>query len=644
MNANTQQENDGAPRWRYLALAGLVFVLSAGLLTIVWQLPRLLPGLFPDWAEPTLTATPEVTSLVPTPKPSVLQPTIADQAARVDDQAGTITFHLAAEVPPDREIAEVLLWYDTEIGHQIERTVGPLSNSTALSYQLDAAREGLTRTLTATRELDYWWLVRDTTGQSVRAGGAAILGPDLWSSVTAPVPDSPLIDFTWAVSDSQHFQFYYMPGTAAERDRFEIGSVAEASLAQIRSVLEVELEEQMRIYLVPRIFWQGGAAYGDKVQLISYLDRNYTAIETWSYFAHEGTHALAQDLLQPKEDGGGPDGVLVEGLAVWASDGHYRREPIDAWAAVVAGSDQYLPLADLRAGSFYDFQHETSYLEGASFVKFLIERYGLDRLKDLYGQATGDVEQDRALVQSLYGKGYDALEAEWLDYLAGLSPMPEQAETWNLKVRSFDLLRRYETELDPDARLLPSNAPPEWTSDTLKVFLGRVNAPVNIVLETALIAAQERMYGGDLAGAAEILDAVEAALDAGGMMTRPLLREREAILQMLATQDRAVLRADADAYRATLDPASGLGLDAAVGEALHPPFTTYYQELVRLDVEDSNRSAQGVVLLHAKVASGDFPDDGRLFSLDLIKVGSRWLVSSRESVELDLSLPPASAD
>jgi hypothetical protein len=236
------------------------------------------------------------------------------------------------------------------------------------------------------------------------------------------------------------------------------------------------------------------------------------------------------------------------------------------------------------------------------------------------------------------------LEAEWLDYLAGLSPMPEQAETWNLKVRSFDLLRRYETELDPDARLLPSNAPPEWTSDTLKVFLGRVNAPVNIVLETALIAAQERMYGGDLAGAAEILDAVEAALDAGGMMTRPLLREREAILEMLATQDRAVLRADADAYRATLDPASGLGLDAAVGEALHPPFTTYHQELVRLDVEDSNRSAQGVVLLHAKVAGGDFPDDGRLFSLDLIKVGSRWLVSSRESVELDLSLPPASAD
>jgi hypothetical protein len=400
----------------------------------------------------------------------------------------------------------------------------------------------------------------------------------------------------------------------------------------------------MRIYLVPRIFWQGGAAYGDKVQLISYLDRNYTAIETWSYFTHEGTHALAQDLLQPKDDGGGPDGVLVEGLAVWASDGHYRREPLDAWAAVVAGSDQYLPLADLRAGPFYDFQHETSYLEGASFVKFLVENYGLETLKELYGLATGDAEQDSALVQRLYGKGYDVLEAEWLAHLARLSPTPEQAETWRLKVRTFDLIRRYETELDPDARLLPSTAPPEWTSDTLKVFLGRAGAPVNVVLETALIASQERVQKGDRAGAASLLDDVEAALDAGGRLASPSLRARRAILEMVAAQDRSILRADARAYRDTLDPSSGLGREIVVAEVLHPPFTAYEQEVVRLDVADDGLSAQGVVLLHAQVAEGEFPDDGRLFGLTFIKVGGRWLLSSREPLEPHLALPPAGAD
>lgn len=643
MSANTEQGNDNAPRWRYLALAGLIFILAAALLAVVWQIPSLLPGMFADRGEPTPAAASSATPVVATPVPSVLKPTITDHTAWVDSQDGTIRFHLAAVVPPDRQIAEVLLWYDTEIGHQIERTTGPLSSSTALSYRLNAAQEGLTRTLTATRELDYWWLVRDTAGDSIRAGGAVTLEPSLWSLVTAPTPEPPPIDFTWSVSDSLHFQFHYMPGTAAERDLFQIGSLAEASLAQIQSVLDVEFDERMSIYLVPRVFWQGGAAYGDKVQLISYLDRNYTAIETWSYFAHEGTHALAQDLLEPKEEGG-PDGVLVEGLAVWASDGHYRREPIDAWAAVVAGSDQYLPLTELRAGSFYDFQHETSYLEGASFVKFLVEQYGLDNLKQLYGQATGDAEQDESLVRSLYGKGYGDLEAEWLGHLAALNPTPEQVETWRLKVRSFDLMRRYETELDPDARLLPSSAPPAWTSDTLKVFLGRVEEPVNIVLETALIAAQARVQRGELEGAAALLDDVEAVLDAGGALVRPSLRLREAILEMVAEQDRSILRADAKAYHATLHHASELSLDAAVEDTLRPPFTSYQQELVRLDLAEDGRSAEGVVLLHAHVADGEFPDDGRLFAVNLIKVGSQWLITSRKLVERDLFLPPIAAD
>ncbi|HFD38675.1 MAG TPA: hypothetical protein ENJ31_02315, partial [Anaerolineae bacterium] len=322
----------------------------------------------------TVTLTPAPTAS-PTP-PSA--PVIRRLGATVDDEAATITFYLAAQVPPRRTVREAWLWYDTTAGHTPRRFEGPLPPSVTLSYTLDARREGLTRTLTTTAELDYWWLVRDSAGDSVRAGGIAHLGPNLQALVAPPPPPQSSLDFTWSLSETRHFRFHYMPATAAERDRFQLGRVAEASLRRITAVLEMEFDGQMDVYFVPRIFWQGGAAYGDKVQLISYLDRNYTAIETWTYFTHEGTHALAQDLLQPKEEGG-PDGVLVEGLAVWASGGHYRREPIDEWAAVIAASDQYIPLHDLRTGSFYEFQHETAYLESASFVKFLVARGGLDK-------------------------------------------------------------------------------------------------------------------------------------------------------------------------------------------------------------------------------------------------------------------------
>jgi hypothetical protein len=644
MTVNSREQDSGAPRWRLLVLAALILFLTMVVLALLWQVPRLLPGLFAERSEPVLDATATLMPPTATPTPAVLEPTITELHGEAEDVARTISFSLEAQVPSERQVSEVLLWYDTEPGHRVHRTTGPLSHTISISYELDVLLEGFTRTLTTTNELDYWWLVRDTAGEAVRAGGTVTLGPQIASMMTTPEPEPPPLDFTWTMSETEHFQFYYMPGTAAERDRFEIGFVAEESLALIQPVLDVGFDDQMSIYLVPRIFWQGGAAYGDKVQLISYLDRNYTAVETWSYFTHEGTHALAQDILQPKEDGGGPDGVLVEGLAVWASGGHYSEEPIDEWAAIVAASDEYLPLAELRSGPFYEFQHETSYLEGGSFVQFLVGRYGLEKLKALYGQATGDAGHDEELVQGLYGKGYADLDAEWLEYLAGLEPSPEQSELWRLQVRSFDLMRRYETELDPDARLLPPTAPPEWLSDTLKVFLGRVDAPVNLVLETALIAAQERAYDGDLSGARALLDDVEAALDAGGELTRPSLMARRQILEALVAQDRAVLRADADGYRDSLAPASNLAGTEAIAERLAPPFRAYEQELVRLDLSDDGLLARGVVLIHADVVDGDLTEDGKLFAVEFVQLGGRWRMSRREPTLPDLFPPPARAD
>jgi hypothetical protein len=400
----------------------------------------------------------------------------------------------------------------------------------------------------------------------------------------------------------------------------------------------------MDIYLVPRVFWQGGATYGNKVQLISYLDRNYTGIETWTYFTHEGTHALAQDILQPKENGGGPDGVLVEGLAVWASGGHYRLEPIDDWAAVIAGSDSYLPLPELRAGPFYEFQHETSYIEAASFTGYLIDRYGLDKHKELYGRATGNAVEDQSLLRDLFGKSYDELDADWLAYLGSLQPTREEAETWRLKVRSFDLMRRYETELDPDARILPNTTPPEWMTDTHEAFVHRLNAPLNVVLETALIAAQERLYSGNPEGAEALLDDVEAALDAeprtGSELAQPSLHARWDILEMLAVQDRAVLHADIAAYRDTLDPTSPLAQDRSVRERLKRPYVTYEQEVVRLDLADDGLDAVGVVLVHSLGIDGGLPDDGQLFAVHFVHREGRWLQTLRGPVSVNLSLPP----
>jgi hypothetical protein len=162
-------------------------------------------------------------------------------------------------------------------------------------------------------------------------------------------------------------------------------------------------------------------------------------------------------------------------------------------------------------------------------------------------------------------------------------------------------------------------------------------------LETALIAAQERTEAGDLGGAEALLDDVEAALDAGGELARPSLAARRQILEALAAQDRAILRADADTYRAGVAPNSELARAAAIAERLAPPLRSYEQEMVRLDLSDDGLGARGVVLVHADAAGEEFAEDGRLFAVEFVRTGGGWLMSSREPAQPDLFPPPAGA-
>jgi hypothetical protein len=165
---------------------------------------------------------------------------------------------------------------------------------------------------------------------------------------------------------------------------------------------------------------------------------------------------------------------------------------------------------------------------------------------------------------------------------------------------------------------------------------------VNVALETALIAVQDRLYGGDPEGAAALLDDVEAALDAGGALERPSLQAWQAILNLVALQDRAILRADAAAYLETL--ALAYPREAAVEELLQTPFVAYEQEVVRLDVADDGLSAWGVVLIHAQVADDVFPGDGQLATVTFVKTAEGWRMAAQEPAEKALSLPPVRGD
>lgn len=133
---------------------------------------------------------------------------------------------------------------------------------------------------------------------------------------------------------------------------------------------------------------------------------------------HELTHIFALQLPRPA-DTSGPDLFAVEGLATWLAESD-EGIPIHAWAAV-AERHGFLPgLIDFKrtfpAGAAKGVH---PYHVAGSFVGFLSERFGMEKVKAWYVDAT---EAHR-----WFGVGLAGLEREWREALRGATVLPEHA-------------------------------------------------------------------------------------------------------------------------------------------------------------------------------------------------------------------------
>lgn len=324
------------------------------------------------------------------------------------------------------------------------------------------------------------------------------------TSTPTPSPPPPAPNSAWQRADTPHFSLYYLPGTQAARDIATIKATGEQAVADAAAALVVSPTTRISVYLVNRVFWQGGASYAGNVLLLSYPDpsRDIVASDLITVFRHEVTHALIEQMLGSPEHKGG---LLGEGVATWVAGGHYHKEPLDVLAGtlVAENSDLYIPLTTLET-DFYDQQHEIAYLEGAALVQYLIAYDGLDKFKRLLATPTAP--------GPIYGKSWAQLEQDWRAALAAVPHTAADAQAVRLRVRYYDAMRRYETERDPAARTLPDQPPPAWGPDLLATFSRPSADPANIALEQQLTTAGRALWTPDLATTTAILDQVEVAL------------------------------------------------------------------------------------------------------------------------------------
>jgi hypothetical protein len=352
----------------------------------------------------------------------------------------------------------------------------------------------------------------------------------------------------WTVTESDCCLIYAIRNTAAQRDLPVLLPMLDEQADRASRKMGIPLLEPIRVVLLPRVAGHGGFASQDVV--ISYLDRNYAGGDTAIIFHHELIH-----LLDARLGGAFRPSMLIEGLAVYQSGGHFKPEPLIPRAAALlppepgcvpavperpelpsptagaeaCGLDRYIPLAALT-DQFYLQQHEISYLEAGALVEFMVQTWGWGAFSDFYrdiqapekqasptvGEFSSDPPPVDAALQRHFGLSLEQLEAQYLSALQEQRLASEHVFDVRLVIRYYDAMRRYQQLLHPSAYFLNAWLPDSEAMRERKIVtdaMRRPSQPENLALETLLVAANGHLQAGEYSQSDRLLDAVQAVLD-----------------------------------------------------------------------------------------------------------------------------------
>jgi hypothetical protein len=348
-----------------------------------------------------------------------------------------------------------------------------------------------------------------------------------WTETLTLLPQSDFpssqLQADWVQGRSDCCTVNYVTGTAAERDLNTLLLELDSQAQDAASRMNLDFSEPITVTLLPRLLGHGGFA-SDEIH-ISYLDRNYAGGKPEMVLHHEMIH-----ILDSRLGGDMRPSILVEGLAVYLTGGHFKPEPLMPRAAALLetwgtppqpGLDWFIPLESL-AENFYQSQHEIGYLEAGALVEFMVQTWGWQAFNQFYRDIHPDPSnsQAQALEVALlkhFGMNLSELEARFVQELRRLPAEALLAADVRLNVQFYDAVRRYQQALDPSAYFLTV-----WLPDSSEMrqrgivadYMRHPSQPANVVLEILLVHAAEQLQRGSYPQAEQDITAVNAVLDA----------------------------------------------------------------------------------------------------------------------------------
>ena len=370
---NFTSYNEGMRRW-WLILGLVLTVLACRAVQPVlspFELPAATESLPPGLAtaSPSLTApvTPQENS-TPNWIPAV-PPT-----ATAESEFQVITHPEGILYVGDRVSFEIIPPASFEIPGQRAsvRVIEPVVQEIG---EVEFGRYGIGRRAQAT--LTWAWNTESLNAGIYELEFAILPLGDRWrqSVELLPAAERPYAGAIWKEAQRDCCVVHYISGTEVERDlEFLLDSWKQRAS---RSANNWD-ESRKADHGYPGAAGAGHGGFAGEGITISYLDRLYTSSNMNMIFHHELVHIFDAQLggeLRPT--------MLVEGLAVYLSGGHFKPEPLLERAAAllpaqpgcqVCGLGWYIPLPEL-ADDFYNAQHEIGYLQAGALVEILVERF-----------------------------------------------------------------------------------------------------------------------------------------------------------------------------------------------------------------------------------------------------------------------------
>ncbi|MCO5182355.1 MAG: hypothetical protein M9965_00145 [Anaerolineae bacterium] len=368
------------------------------------------------------------------------------------------------------------------------------------------------------------------------------------------VASAETVSAEWVVSRSDLAILHVVSGSAAERDLPYLADAVDNAIRMAGDRLNMFPPVDVEVYFADRTIGNGG--YANTAMVISYPERNYAGGELEQLLVHETVHILDNEHEPDRSFR-----FLVEGLAVWATGGHYKLEDLDQRAAALYfETTHYVPLTEL-VENFYPTQHEIGYLEAGSFFKYLVDTYGWQRVRFFYGDLepvdNSTIAQTMsASMQTHFGKTLQQLENDWLIHLRNQPRDPNALNDLLLTIQYYDTMRLYQQTYDPTAYFLTAWLPtPEVLTerDQTAELARHPTTEMNIWLETMLVAANTALQEGRYDDATALLQSVERVTRFGGVTGDPLATTYLELVRAAMALGYEVRAVAIDGTRATVE-------------------------------------------------------------------------------------------